>query len=126
MKNVILKTGAWISTLPILILPAAALAQLSNAVTQLESVGGAIGTADTTNTLPVLVGKMIALLLSVLGIIFVILIVYAGFLYLTDQGKGENVKKAKDILSKSITGLIIIIAAYAISKFIINALGDVT
>lgn len=125
MNKLLLKTSAWVSTLPVLLLPAAALAQLSEAQTDLETVGSAIGTDATTNTLPELIGNIIAVLLSVLGIIFVVLVVYAGFLYLTASGDSEKTKKAKTLLSQSIIGMIIIVASYAISAFVIDALTDV-
>jgi TRAP-type C4-dicarboxylate transport system permease small subunit len=125
MKNMFLKLGAWLGSLPVLLLPTMALAQLSEAQTDLESVGGAIGTDATNNTLPELIGNIIAVLLSVLGIIFVVLVVYSGFLYLTSAGDDGKVKKAKTILSQSVIGLILIVAAYAIANFVIDALIDV-
>ncbi len=125
MKKLFLKASAWLATLPILFLPAAALAQLSEATTDLTTVGSAIGVDATTNTLPELIGNIIAVLLSVLGIIFVVLVVYAGFLYLTAAGDTDKVKKAKTLLTQSIIGLIIIVAAYAIAAFVIDALTDV-
>ena len=125
MNKLIIKFGAWVSTLPVLLLPAAALAQLSDAKTDLETVGGAIGTDATSNSLPELIGNIIAVLLSVLGIIFVVLVVYAGFLYLTAAGEDDKVKTAKKLLSQSIIGLIIIVAAYAIANFVIEALTEV-
>ncbi|MEK7620416.1 MAG: hypothetical protein AAB413_04240 [Patescibacteria group bacterium] len=125
MKKLFLKASAWLATLPVLLLPAAALAQLSEASTDLTTVGTSIGVDATTNTLPELIGNIIAVLLSVLGIIFVVLVVYAGFLYLTAGGETEKVKKAKTLLTQSIIGLIIIVAAYAIAAFVIDALTDV-
>lgn len=124
MKNIFLKIGVWLSTLPVLLLPAAALAQLSEAQKDLATVGDEIGT-DATNSLPVLIGNIIAVLLSVLGIIFVVLVVYAGFLYLTASGDDAKVKKAKTLLTQSIIGLIIIVAAYAIAAFVIDALTEI-
>lgn len=126
MKKIFLKVSAWFATLPVLLLPVAALAQLSEAQTDLTAVGTAIGTDATTSTLPELIGNIIAVLLSVLGIIFVVLVVYAGFLYLTAMGEGEKVKKAKTLLTQSIIGLIIIVAAYAIASFVIDALTQVS
>lgn len=126
MKKFFLKVSAWFATLPVLLLPAAAFAQLSEAQTDLTTVGSAIGTDATTNTLPKLIGNIIAVLLSVLGIIFVILVVYAGFLYLTAAGEDAKVKKAKTLLTQSVLGLIIIVAAYAIAAFVIDALTKVS
>ncbi len=122
MKHLWTKFAAWASVLPILLLPAAAMAQLSSASDELTSVGTAIGTDATTNDLPALIGNLISVLLSVLGIIFVVLVVYAGFLYLTAAGDDEKVKKAKKLLSQSVIGLVIIIAAYAIASYVIDAL----
>lgn len=126
MKNLYTKATAWLSTLPVLLLPAAALAQLSEAQSDLETIGGAIGTDATSNSLPELIGNIIAVLLSVLGIVFVVLVVYAGFLYLTAAGDTEKVKKAKTLLTQSVLGLVIIVAAYAIAAFVIDALTEVT
>jgi TRAP-type C4-dicarboxylate transport system permease small subunit len=125
MKNFYIKATAWLSTLPMLLLPAAAMAQLSGAQSDLSTVQTAIGT-DATNDLPTLVGNVIAVLLSVLGIIFVILVVYAGFLYLTAAGDDSKVGKAKKLLGQSIVGLVIIVAAYAIADFVIQALVEVS
>ncbi|MFA4845830.1 MAG: pilin [Patescibacteria group bacterium] len=125
MKHLWTKFGAWASILPILLLPTAAMAQLSEATTELETVGSSIGTAGTSATLPELIGNAINVLLSVLGIIFVVLVVYAGFLYLTAAGEDEKVKKAKKLLTQSVIGLVIIIAAYAISSYVIDALSEV-
>lgn len=125
MKNFYIKATAWASTLPILLLPVATSAQLSDAQTDLTSVGTAIGTDATTNELPELIGNIISVLLSVLGIIFVVLVVYAGFLYLTAAGDDAKVKKAKTMLTQAVIGLVIIVAAYAIADFVIDALTEV-
>jgi hypothetical protein len=125
MKNSYIKLTAWLSTLPVLFLPVAAMAQLSESETDLDTVQTAIG-GDATAELPELVGNAIAVLLSVLGIIFVVLVVYAGFLYLTAAGEKDNVDKAKKLLAQSITGLVIIVAAFAISSFVIEALTEVS
>lgn len=67
-------------------------------------------------------GSVIQTLLSFLGVIFLILMVYAGFIWMTAKGDQQKVQKAKDILTNSLIGLIIVMAAYAISYFIISAI----
>ena len=59
-------------------------------------------------------------LISLLGIIFVVLMVYAGFLWMTARGEKDQVTKAKDIIRNSIIGLIIIMTAYAITGFVVS------
>ncbi len=64
------------------------------------------------------VGNGIKLVLSLLGIIFVVLVFYAGFLIFSAAGDEENIAKAKKIISYAVIGLIIIISAYSITSFI--------
>lgn len=124
MSNIFLRLSARLATLPVLILPVAASAQLSDAATELKTVQTAIGT-DATNDLPTLIGNVISVLLSVLGIIFVVLVVYAGYMYLTAMGDTKKVDTAKTMLVQAVIGLVIIIAAYAIASFVIDALTEV-
>ena len=78
--------------------------------------------AATSNTLSETVGKIIKIVLGLLGIIFLALTVYAGVLWMTAAGNEEQVTKALGILKMAVIGLIIIIAAYSITYFVmINA-----
>lgn len=69
-----------------------------------------------------IVAIVIKAFLGLLGIIFLVLIIYAGFEWMTAQGDEEKVTKAKDTLTRAIIGLVIIIAAYSITYFVFNAL----
>ena len=69
------------------------------------------------------VSLFISVFLSFLGIIFLILILYAGFLWMTSGGNEEQITKAKGMLKNSIIGLAIIISAYAITYFVIYWIG---
>ena len=80
----------------------------------------------STSSLPVIIGSIIKILIGALGIIFLLLTVYAGFLYLTAQGDEKKVEHAKDTLKRAVIGLIIILAAYAIAAFVIGALTKAT
>jgi len=77
-------------------------------------------------TLPVIIGNLIRVAIGMLGIVFLVLTVYAGFLYLTARGEEEKVTHAKETLQRGVIGLIIISAAYAIATFVIGALGAAT
>jgi nitrogen fixation-related uncharacterized protein len=72
--------------------------------------------------LPLTVLKIVRAFLSLLGAIFLVLTIYAGFLWMTSGGNEEQVGKAKKILRDSIIGLAIVITAYAITLFVFNAL----
>ncbi len=56
--------------------------------------------------------------LGLLATIFLILIIYAGFKWMTSQGNEEKVKDAQKKIMQATIGLIIIMSAYAITLFI--------
>jgi len=65
-------------------------------------------------------GQIIGTVLSFIGVLFLIMMIYAGIMWMTAQGNDQQVTKAKDLLINSIIGMIIIFAAYAITTFIGN------
>jgi uncharacterized membrane protein YwzB len=69
-----------------------------------------------------MLGNIINVFLGFLGIVFLVLMLYAGFMWMTAQGDEAKVKKAKDIIFQAIIGLIVIVAAYAISNFVLGSL----
>lgn len=105
----------------------AATADLNTAIVgQLGNTGVAAGYSANFTPLPDLIGKIIYIILSFLGIIFVVLTVYAGFLWMTAGGNEETVKKAKKWLENAVIGIVIILAAYAITSFVISQIINAT
>jgi hypothetical protein len=72
----------------------------------------------TENTLTEYIGNIIAVFLGLLGVIFVILMIYAGYNWMTAAGNVEKVTKAKDTMRAAILGVIITAAVYAIWFFL--------
>jgi hypothetical protein len=72
------------------------------------------------------ISAIIFSILSVVGIAFLVLMIGAGITWMTAQGDEEKVTKAKKIIRASVVGLIIVLAAYAISYFVINAFASQT
>lgn len=64
------------------------------------------------------VGRVLQQGISLVGIIFFALILWAGFLWMTSAGNEQRVDEAKQILLAAVIGLIIVAAAYAITKFV--------
>lgn len=60
--------------------------------------------------------------LGLLAAIFLVLMIYAGFQWMTASGNETQIKKAQDTIKTAIIGLIIVLAAYAITYFIFAAL----
>ena len=78
------------------------------------------GAGITETNLGNVVGTVINAALSLIGLIFLVLMVYAGFMWMTAQGDESKVDKSKDIIRASIIGLVITISAYAITFFVTN------
>jgi hypothetical protein len=70
-----------------------------------------------------IIQTVIQVALSFLGVIFLILMIYGGFLWMTASGNEEKVSKARKILTAAIIGLIIVIGAYAITELVMSKLG---
>lgn len=80
-----------------------------------------IGDGDTAfnNT----VSKILTILFSLLGVVFIGLLIYGGYLWMMGDKFGD-VKKAQKILQDAVIGIILIGAAYAISVFVLSALAE--
>lgn len=87
---------------------------------------GIYGQKPTNDDLASLIGTIINSLLGLLGVILVVLMIYAGFLWMTAAGNEEKVKKARGIMTNAVIGMIIIFAAYAITGFVITAVTNAT
>ena len=72
----------------------------------------------SSNFLQSKAGQIVGTVLSFVGVLFLILMIYAGILWMTAQGNDQQVAKAKGLLINGVIGLIIVFAAYAITSFI--------
>jgi len=68
------------------------------------------------------VATIIKAFLGLLGIIFIIMMLLAGYNWMTAGGEEEKVTKAKETIRRAIIGLVIIAAAYSITYFIFTVL----
>ena len=83
----------------------------------LTNAGAEAGTSDSGD-LQSIVGTVINAALTLVGLIFLILMVYAGYLWMTARGSDEIINKAKGIITAAIIGLVLVISAYAITVFV--------
>jgi len=74
------------------------------------------------NFLSTRVGSIIGVVLSFVGVVFLLLMIFAGLTWMTAAGNQEKVTKAKDLMINAVIGLIIVMAAYAITAFVGNRL----
>jgi len=87
----------------------------------LEDIGHTVyGSETPQKPIMQIIAEIIKYVLSFLGIIFLILILYGGFLWMTAGGNEEQVAKAKTIVINSIIGVIIILSSYAITYYVLE------
>jgi len=84
-----------------------------------ESMRSTIGLSD--RSLPEIVASIINIVLSILGIVLVVLIIYAGVKWMTSDGD-KGVKEAKTMLTNAVIGLVIVVAAWAITSFVVSSI----
>ncbi len=96
----------------------------SRVLERVEKIAGEGGyvTDPATASAPRIIGLIINALLSITGIIFIILTVFAGYNWMTSEGNDEKIKKSIATLRAAILGLIITLSAWTIWNFIFDRL----
>ena len=61
-----------------------------------------------------IVGSIIRMFLSIIGILFLIYTIYGGFTWMMAAGNEDQVKKAKDIIRSGVIGLIVTLGSLSI------------
>ncbi len=123
MKKII-ATSLVLIIAPLLFLKVASAQILTNTTDGLANITDTVATQANFGqvTIEVMVAKIIQIVLGLLAIIFLILTILAGFRWMTAAGNEEEVKKAQATIKATIIGLVIILAAYAITYFIFRSL----
>ncbi|MBT6818881.1 MAG: hypothetical protein HOA57_00640 [Candidatus Magasanikbacteria bacterium] len=86
----------------------------------LETVGDTILLPATDIRL--IVARIIRAVLGLLGIMTVVIMMYAGFLIMTAGGNEEKIIKGKKTMINGVIGLAIILSSFAIVQFVLNML----
>ncbi len=97
---------------------------LSNALTNAQTAGTQAGylEKDFFDVFIAIINTVVGLL----GIVFIALMIYGGYLWMIARGNEETVEKSKKLITAAVIGLIIVVSAYAISYFVVDNIGDAT
>ena len=94
---------------------------------QQETLSGIDQTFDVTgevNDPGKIVIRVIKVFLGFVGLIAVIILIWGGFRWMNAGGNDENVRQAKKTVVRTLIGLAIIIASYAITEFTVFFIED--
>lgn len=97
-----------------------ALAQISPENTGLVESARQAGYGETAVGLPDLIGRIINILIGLIGLILFLFILYGGIMWMTARGDSTKVEKAQGIILNAVIGVIVVLAAYAVTSFVIN------
>ncbi len=64
-------------------------------------------------------GYIINIILGFVGVIFLILVIAGGYLWMTAGGNEDKVTKGKNLLIQSIIALIIVLSAFLLTNFVV-------
>lgn len=117
----------WLVAIGLLLLTTLPLFTIFNAQAAIE-YGGKLNTlagkagydTGTTSQLESSIGNVIGYILGFLGVIALIIVIWAGFNWMTAGGNDEKVGKAKKWMINGLIGLGIVILAYSITTFVIG------
>ncbi|MBU1895482.1 pilin, partial [Patescibacteria group bacterium] len=87
---------------------------------QLQPVGDAAGFVNTD--IRVIIARIIRAAFGLLGIVALCIVLYAGYVIMTSGGQEEKIANGKKILINAVIGLAIIMSAFTITHFILQAL----
>jgi hypothetical protein len=97
----------------------------NQAVSGLKGAAQGTGLESDTNLID-LVAIIVRTLLGFLGLIFIILLLYGGAMRMFARGEPEKVKTSTAIIKNAIIGVVIILASYIITSFVIGKVYETT
>lgn len=121
-KKLLAKNLLSLAIIMFLIAPVLLIAK--NASAQLD-----VGLNEVNNTIQLgsddprtIVARIINMAMLFLGIIAVVLILLAGFKWMTAGGNEDKVGEARKLMGAGVIGLVIILCAWGIAQFVLNNL----
>jgi len=88
----------------------------------LGATAGAAGLSSYNKPVPELIGNIIGTALSLIAVLFFVITVYGGILWMTARGKEDQSKKALDTIIAAVIGIIIVLGAYALTNLVFDSL----
>ncbi|MFB6225850.1 MAG: pilin [Candidatus Paceibacteria bacterium] len=113
--------------LTFLIYPADVVAQNQNSSGQdgthgLQTSAKAAGLNKYPSDVNTIAGNVIGWGLSLVGVVFFVLVVYGGILWMTARGNEDQVQRGRNTIIAASIGVVIVLASYAITNFVLQSL----
>lgn len=97
----------------------ASILALDTGLKKAAETAGLAKEGEAPKQLAEVIGTLIGSILAFVGVIFLIIMIYGGFKWMTSGGSDEA-KKARTLIVNAVIGLVIIAAAYLITNFVVD------
>ena len=67
-----------------------------------------------------LTGRIISVVLGLVGTIALIMFIYGGVIWMTSAGSSDKIKKGREAIIWSVIGMAVIFASYGLTKFLLD------
>ncbi|HBA37054.1 TPA: hypothetical protein DCZ15_04285 [Candidatus Falkowbacteria bacterium] len=84
--------------------------------------GGGYQTDSSIASTPIIAGTIVGAFIGFAGITFIVLMVIAGYGWMTASGNEEKIKKAQSTIKSALIGLIVSISAWSLWTFVLRRL----
>lgn len=123
IKNLLITLAIAPFVLPSLVFAQSDTPDSNTLLGKLALIGGKAGYNTSTEvSTAMIVGIVLRTLIGLLGLVFIILIILAGFKWMRANGNEEEVKKATQSIKEAIIGLVLTLSAWTIWTFIFEKL----
>jgi uncharacterized YccA/Bax inhibitor family protein len=97
-----------------------------DAIKQIEAAAGVaeLGTAEGQVPVALVIVEIIRRVLTWVGIIFIAMVFYGGYLMASAGGVDEQIEKGRKIIIAAVVGIIIVLLSYSITMFIGSRVGS--
>lgn len=117
----LLGSAVVILTLFLGIVPVQAKKTLSDANSALQDVVAPSGLAENSDV-STAAADVVAWIMSAMGLLFFILMVYSGIVWMTARGEEDRITKARETIIAATIGLVITVSAYSVTKLVAERL----
>ena len=97
---------------------------VNQAQLQLKTAASKSG-INTNKNIDAQIAQIIKWILGFLGVVFLVLVIIAGFKWMTAGGASDQVKQAQASLTNATIGLAIILFSYLITNYVVFSLFDI-
>ena len=123
MKKILLIIGAIAAIIaPQMILASSSNLVFADAKTQIESAVNEVGGSENKTDVRGFIGNIIKTMFFIVGVLAVIVIIFAGVTFVMSAGDSQTIQKAKTTIIYAVIGLIVSILSYAIVNFVVSSL----